>query len=247
MIPKIIHFCWFGDGEKTNLVKECIESWKTNCPDYEIIEWNESNFDVNACDYIRQAYAAKKWAFVADYFRAWVLYNFGGIYLDADVKVFKSFDAFLEDKCFIGFENIDTLEADTIGCEKHHPLFKNVLDTFAQDTFLENVANNIIMPQRITEEVVKLYNIKRLYSHKYSFDDLHLYPIDYFSPLDYNTGKMKSTKRTCSVHLFNGSWLDEKNTKVKNVFYYKLRIRIKRFFIKVIGNQATKKIFGKKS
>ena len=158
MIPKIIHYCWFGGGELTPLAKECIEAWHEALPEYKIIEWNENNFDFAECEFAVKAYESKKWAFVADYFRAWVLYNYGGIYLDTDVKVLKSFDPFLEDKFFIGFETIDILEADTIGCEKGHPFAKVILDTFIATEFELNAEGNAgsicTMPNRDRKSVV---------------------------------------------------------------------------------------------
>ena len=103
-IPKYIHYCWFGKGEKPDIVKKCIESWKANLSDYEIIEWNEENFDINSNDYVREAYKVKKFAFVSDYVRVYALYNHGGIYLDTDVEVFKSFDEIFNNESFWGFE-----------------------------------------------------------------------------------------------------------------------------------------------
>ena len=96
VIPKIIHYCWFGGNELSELAKKCISSWRKYCPDYEIIEWNESNFDINLCQYVREAYKEKKWAFVSDYARFWILYNFGGIYMDTDVELITSIDGLVE-------------------------------------------------------------------------------------------------------------------------------------------------------
>ena len=103
-IPKTIHYCWFGRGEKPEIVKKCIDTWKDKLSDYEIIEWNEDNFDINQNDYVKEAYKAKKFAFVSDYVRVYALYNYGGIYLDTDVEVFKSFDDVLDNESFWGFE-----------------------------------------------------------------------------------------------------------------------------------------------
>ena len=114
MIPKIIHYCWFGGKPLTEKAEMCIASWKKFLPDYEIRRWDESNFDLDISKYVRQAYDAQKWAFVADYFRFWALYNFGGIYFDSDVEVVKSFDEFLSYDLFTGYESGDTLEAAVI-------------------------------------------------------------------------------------------------------------------------------------
>ena len=105
-IPKVIHYCWFGGNPKPKLVQKCIHSWKKYCPDYEIIEWNESNFDISSCPlYVRQAYDVKKWAFVSDYARLKIIHTCGGIYLDTDVELIKSLDSLLEYNAFFGFED----------------------------------------------------------------------------------------------------------------------------------------------
>ena len=104
MIPKIIHYCWFGGNPLPELAIKCIESWKKYLPDYEIKEWNESNFDINCCAYVREAYEAKKWAFVSDYARFWILYQHGGLYFDTDVELIKSIDDLIVKGAFMGCE-----------------------------------------------------------------------------------------------------------------------------------------------
>lgn len=99
-IPKKIHFFWFGNNTKPKIVEKCISSWKQYCPNYEIIEWNESNFDLSLCDYLKEAFEAKKWAFVTDYARIWVIQKYGGIYLDTDVELISNLDKFLNDETF---------------------------------------------------------------------------------------------------------------------------------------------------
>ncbi|MEH7419501.1 capsular polysaccharide synthesis protein, partial [Neobacillus drentensis] len=113
VIPKTIHYCWFGEKEKPELVKKCLNSWKETLPDYQIIEWNEKNFDINANKYVKEAYQSGKFAFVSDYVRVFVLYRFGGIYLDTDVEVFKPFDIFLHHSSFWGFEQENYIATST--------------------------------------------------------------------------------------------------------------------------------------
>ena len=117
-IPKIIHYCWFGKNEKSDLAKKCIDSWKKKCPDYQIIEWNEENFDITTNEYVYEAYMNKKWAFVSDFVRIFALYNNGGIYLDTDVEILKNMDEFLCNTTFFGFETIDKVSTGIIGAQK---------------------------------------------------------------------------------------------------------------------------------
>lgn len=124
-IPKIIHYCWFGGNNKPKSVRTCIDSWKLHCPDYEIIEWNESNFDINSNLYTKQAYDSKKWAFVTDFVRLKVLYDNGGIYMDTDIEVLKPLDIFLYHEAFSGFEWVDRIPTGIIGAKKHNEWIKN--------------------------------------------------------------------------------------------------------------------------
>lgn len=130
MIPKIIHYCWFGGKEKPELVNIYIATWKEFCPDYKIIEWNESNFDVAENDYCREAYEAHKWAFVSDYVRLKVLYEYGGIYMDTDVEVVKTFDEFLHYGAFSGYESKDKIPTGTMGGSAKNEWIKLLLDDY---------------------------------------------------------------------------------------------------------------------
>lgn len=246
MIPKIIHYCWFGGKPLSAMAEECIKSWKKVLPDYEIKRWDESNFDFSSCEFALKAYENKKWAFVADYFRAWVLYNYGGIYLDTDVKAIKSYDGFLNDGFFVGFEEVDLLEADTMGCEKNHPFAKAILDTFYTTKFEVTEDNNFYtMPKRVTDAFIKLYKPKRFYDKHIKFKDISLYPKIFFSPINFSTKKYSKSKKTYSVHLFNGSWLNSK-TKPVNSFKFGLKRSIKKTLYVLLGYEATRKILGKK-
>ena len=138
-IPKKIHYCWFGGNPKPELALKCIKSWKKYCPDYEIIEWNESNFDVNANQYCRDAYKEKKWAFVTDYARLVILYEHGGVYFDTDVQVIRSIDALLEHPAFMGIERAsDSCKVASglaLGSEKGNPLIKEIMDDYDTASF----------------------------------------------------------------------------------------------------------------
>lgn len=149
MIPKKIHYCWFGGNKKPEIIEKCIASWKKYCPDYEIIEWNESNFDISQYNYMQEAYEQKKWAFVSDVARLIVLYNEGGIYLDTDVelKVLNSFDNFLCRDGLFAFEHERSIATGLCcGCIKGLPLIKDMIDAYKNEHFDSNnmVVNTVI-------------------------------------------------------------------------------------------------------
>lgn len=123
MIPKIIHYCWFGGKPLPDTAKKCINSWKEYLPDFEIVQWNESNFDIHSCAYVEQAYGTKKWAFVADYVRYYAVYHHGGIFLETDTEVIRSFDNLLNDSAYFGFGPVN-MTIPTFGAEKGHPVLK---------------------------------------------------------------------------------------------------------------------------
>ena len=136
MTTKIIHYCWFGKNPLPDLANKCIATWKKYCPDYKIIGWNETNFDVECCDYVRESYQAKKWAFVSDYCRFWVLYNYGGIYLDTDVELIKSIDNLPD--TFVGFENQTTCNSGLIrGALPNDEICRLMLESYYNDKFIK--------------------------------------------------------------------------------------------------------------
>ena len=136
MIPKTIHYCWFGGAPLPPLAKKCLKSWRKYCPDYKIKRWDESNFDINICRYVKEAYETKKYAFVTDFVRLWALVKFGGIYMDTDVEVLKSLDPILQYKAVSGFEKLNIIPTGLIACEKDFPLFKEFLRDYDDLPFL---------------------------------------------------------------------------------------------------------------
>lgn len=245
MIPKIIHYCWFGGNPKSKLINKCMKSWKKYCPDYEIIEWNESNFDLNCCDYVKEAYEAKKWAFVTDYVRIWALNQYGGIYLDTDVEITKKIDNFLEHAAFTGFEQKELPFTAVFGCEKNHPLLKSILNSYADRHFLlpDNTFDLTTNTDFVTKLLIEKYHI-RLDNTRQKFDDgLVVYPNDYFCPKSYKTNIVYRTNNTHAVHWFNASWkskneqkqhkINVQKAKKKNICHYIIHIpnRILRFLL----------------
>ena len=134
-IPKIIHFCWFGGKEKPSKVQKCIESWHKYLSDYEFMEWNENNFDINSNEYVKQAYNEKKFAYVSDYARIKALYQYGGIYMDTDVMVYKSFNDLLDNQCILGFEEENYIATSFMACVPKHELIKKFIDKYENISF----------------------------------------------------------------------------------------------------------------
>jgi len=213
MIPKIIHYCWFGENEKPQLVKDCIKSWNNFLPDYEIIEWNESNTDFTN-SFVKKAFKLKKWAFVSDYVRLEKLVEFGGVYLDTDMLLVKNLDDLLKASMFVGSENDATLNAAIVGASKNHVFLETLLMKY-DSIKLSKFTNlyNITIPKIITN----LYNSKYNYSGKFDTivenKDMIVYPKDYFYPLPSSSIYKKSdykgflTTHSYAVHLWGESWL----------------------------------------
>lgn len=152
MIPKKIHYCWFGRNPLPESFQICLESWKKYLPDYEIIEWNESNFDLNSCEYVKLAARENQWAFVSDYARALALYEHGGIYMDIDVEVKLSFDEFLQHRAFSGFEIMGSPFTAVWGAEKNHPWPKKVLDFYNNKSDFDLTTNTVFVSDLLINE-----------------------------------------------------------------------------------------------
>lgn len=209
-IPKIIHYCWVGGGPLSDDVIHYIQTWKEKCSGYQIIEWNSTNFDMNINPFVSEAYASKKWAFVSDYVRLYVLYNYGGIYLDTDVEVVKEFDKFLDNPAFIGFESKSRLGTAIIGSKKENPWIKHLLSYYDNKHFLEDgIMDMTPNPIIITDLTVAKYGLEQNNSFQEIDDLLVIYPQEYFSPKDVQTGIVSSTINTHTIHHFSASWCDE--------------------------------------
>lgn len=232
MIPKIIHYCWFGGKPKPQAVLRYIESWKKYCPDYEIKEWNESNFDLNYCDYVREAYDSKKWAFVTDVARLYALVNFGGIYMDTDIEVVKSLDSILNYKAVSGFESQDMIQTGLMASEKNHPLLKEMLAEYNTDHFVKSDGS--------LDLTTNCQRIKKLCLNKglvlngslQTVSDFTLFPVDYFCAKNLVTGKIEKTENTYTIHHFAGSWITPRN---------RFNTVIHRLLISVIGRENADK------
>lgn len=196
MIPKVIHYAWLGRGEKSDLIKHCIESWKKLLPDYEIKEWNEDNFNLDYNKFTRQSYDAKKYAFTSDVIRLYALYTEGGIYMDTDVEVFKPLDEFLNEPAFTGFEQPYYPVCATMGAEKGNPLIKEMLDYYNDKEFvIKENWHDYITNTVIISDILGQKGIDRSKNEIQKIENITIYPREYF--LD---------KNGYTVHWMNGSW-----------------------------------------
>lgn len=237
MIPKIIHLCWLSGDPYPRQIKKCIDSWKKYLPDYEIWLWDKNRFDVNSVDWVREAYGEKKYAFCADYIRLYALYNYGGIYLDSDVEVIKSFNDLIELPFFIGYEYQGYFEAAVIGSEQGNPFIGRLLKAYNEDHFVKNGKLDYeVMPKKMMRLCDESYERRLICSiSDYNANDMntiHVFPFDWFSPIDasgsYN--QLKLSKNTYCIHHFANAWLGNemrilnrllgRNTKINKLAYF---------------------------
>ncbi len=213
MIPKKIHYCWFGRNPKPKLAGKCIDSWKKYCPDYEIIEWNEDSFDVGMNSYTRSAYEQKKYAFLTDYARLVIIYENGGIYFDTDVELLKPLNDLLENKAFFGFENSEYINTGLgFGAERENPLVRGMKEEYFP--FLDQEDAFVGCPILNTQALVKAGLV--LNGKKQDLEEGTIYPPEYFNPYDDPTGKLNISKATYSIHWYAKSWMSKK-TIVRSV------------------------------
>ena len=223
-IPKIIHYCWFGGKPLDELALKCIASWKKYFPNYEIIEWNEKNFDINQLEFMKKAYEDKKWAFVSDVVRLMVIYEYGGIYFDTDVEVISSYEDILKSsvKGFLGFENTKAVNTGLgFGAEKEHPFIKELIAVY-KDIDYRQYADNLsaIACPILTTNLMKNYGYV-VEDKMQECCDFLIYPSEYFSPIEYTSGKMYKTQKTHSIHWYNASWhTKEEKLKLKEYHRY---------------------------
>lgn len=232
-IPKVIHYCWFGGNTLPELALRCIESWKKYFPDYEIKEWNETNFDVNIIPYTAQAYKAKKYAFVSDYARFWILYKYGGLYFDTDVEVVKNMDDIISKGSFMGCENwaqpgivlgfgLGVNPGLGLGVTPGHGLIGEILDHYKTLSFLDKNGNpNLETIVEITTKLLCKYGLQNV-NEIQNVRGVNIYPKDYFCPIDMITEKLKISSRTVSIHWYMGSWVEHRQWRNIRSFLRKI-------------------------
>lgn len=244
MIPKIIHYCWFGNNPKPKKVIDNILNWKIKLPDYKFIEWNDTHLHLaNNNLYVNEAYLDRKFAFVSDFFRLYALWNEGGIYLDTDIYLSQSFDPFLDLDFFSCYENwegiIHPISTATLGASKNNNFVKEILDTYNDDRFIKNgkpdVTTNV-------ERVTTILKTKNLVTEPFDkFDILNISPKEIIFPSHYFCEKIDGYNNYC-VHLFHASWKDkisdiDTSFGVKNPYKIKFKVNKKIQFVKL--NQET--------
>lgn len=234
-IPKVIHYCWFGRNPLPESAKKCIESWKKFFPDYTIKEWNEDNFDVNINQYSSEAYEAKKYAFVSDYARFWILYKYGGVYFDTDVEVIRSMDDIVANGPFMGIEKslatqkkisnnqVGVAPGLGLGAYPGLSIYKEILNFYDCKSFIKETVTVV----GNTTEILRKHGYKDK-NEKQIVADITIYPADVFCPMDSTTGLIEITENTRTIHYYTATWRD------KNTMQYRLHI-LKNKLIKVFG------------
>lgn len=250
-IPKVIHYCWLGGNPKPESAQKCIASWRTYCPDYEIKEWNESNLDISANVYTRQAYEAKAWGFVPDYLRLWIVYTYGGIYLDTDVQMVRNFDPLLNEAGFCGFEDDEHIAFGLgFGAEAGNRLLERQMHTYDGLRFVNEDGSLNRTPSPVyTTAVMKAAGFRFNDGTVQRIDGFACYPPEYFCPKSFATGILKLTKHTFSIHQFDASWYSEEEQtqkrrywkEAKKDYWIHLPNRIARI---VLGDKMVEKLKG---
>lgn len=260
MIPRIIHYCWFGGNPLPELAQKCIASWRKFFPDYEIKEWNETNYDVRKIPYTAEAYDAKKYAFVSDFARFDILYQYGGIYFDTDVEVIKSLDDIIARGAFAGVErtgSAGSLNAGLgIASPAASPIYKEILDSYDKSSFLRSDGS-----MDLTTVVDRVSAIFKKHGLKDSSEiqtvaGVTVYPADYFCPINPATGELKITENTRTIHHYAATWtipLRKKYMKLRNRLSKKIGIKAAKIIllplqfacvVKEVGfKSAARKIF----
>ena len=231
MIPKKIHYCWFGGAKLPKNVKKCIKSWKKYCPDYEIIQWNETNFNTECIKFVKEAYKEKAWAFVSDYARLKIIYENGGIYLDTDVEIVKNIDELLSNDCYFAeHQNAKTVNTGLgFGAVKHNKIIKEMMNEYEKIVFDIEKKQNFICP---------ILNTKILYRYGYIYNfneivtldnlKIAIYPPKYFDPIAPGSENNLLCNETFSIHHYSASWTNK-------------RYVLKRKIIRIIGQNKINK------
>lgn len=226
MIPKTIHYCWFGGKPLPELAVRCMESWRRYCPDYEIVEWNETNYSIeDACQFVLDAYSNAKWAFVSDYVRLDVVYRYGGIYLDTDVELLKCPEEILKDsRGFLGREQDHSVNTGLgFACEAGEPLLEEMMALYRSLKFEADELSDFACP--VINTRILMNHGMTAWDCKQRINGIDILPTEYLCPENMYTGKSNYTEHTISVHHYNGSWLSERERKkIRRMVWIKKRL-----------------------
>lgn len=210
MIPKKIHYCWFGGKEKSRLTKKCIKSWENFCPEYSIIEWNENNFDINQHPYLVWCYENKKWAFLSDFARLIIVNENGGIYLDTDVELIRKPDELLNYSAFFCFENSKYVNTGLgFGAEKKQAVLTEMMHAYNDLKVNEDGTYPLIVCPKLNTEALLSFGLK-LNGMRQNIAGAEILPVEYLNPYDDQTGVLNKTDKTISIHWYSKAWLDKK-------------------------------------
>lgn len=236
MIPKKIHYCWFGRGKMPELALKCIESWKKYLPDYELKEWNEDNFNMDLYPYVREAYEKRKFAFVTDVVRLFALYTEGGIYMDTDVEVLRNLDCFLVHTAFSGFEDDENISTGIMASERGGKWVKENLSYYNNRHFIKqdgslDITTNVVT---ITNYMIPL-GLQRNNTYQDFPGLITLYPKDYFCPKSHVDEKLYLTKNSYTIHHFSGSWVPKYRRVIRSLVLKIGGIRLKKVMKNVFG------------
>ena len=207
MIPRKIHYCWYGRRPFPGLVKKCMASWKKHCPDYQVVRWDETNSPLEDNLYIRQAYRSQRWAFVSDYVRLYGLEKDGGIYLDTDVELLRPLDPYLEHDAFLGFESPKKIATCVIGAAPQHALIQEIIGSYSQRTFqrADGSLDETTNVDKLTELLLGMGLCRD--GSRQTVAGAEVYPAEFFSPKSLGTGRLMVTENTVAIHHFQASWM----------------------------------------
>lgn len=241
MIPKIIHYCWFGSKKLPPEYQRYLQSWQKFCPDYRIIRWDQTNYDVTKNHYMYQAYQRGKWSFVSDYLGFDVVYHYGGIYLDTDVELVKNLDDLLSNQAFMGFEEnekgFSVAPGLGFGAQKNDPVIRQLRQMYNGLDFIDQKGriNTLTIPV-YTTDFLNQWGLKQN-NQLQEVAGVKIYPTDFFAPMDFLTGEIKLTANTYSIHHYSATWQTAENlAHIKQIrlinrrFGKKLGMKINWFF-----------------
>lgn len=256
MIPKKIHYCWLSGDPYPELIANCLESWKKHLPDYEWVLWDTNKFDIEQNKWVSQAFLNKKYAFAADFIRLYAVNKYGGIYLDTDVEVCRSFDPLLHLPYFIGSEGNGVIEAGVFGSQANMPWLKDCLSFYENIDFIkpDGSFNIQTLPSVMMKQIQKNNSIQEVSSIEelpldYKGGKLFMLPPDYFCAKDHGTGKITKTKNTYCIHHFAMSWIPKSRTFLPNIkrkLMQVLGVGTVNFVIQTFGLRYLRKMINKK-